>query len=184
MNDKLNKLENLNKTLNPPRELGGMFLPIYSEKRFDFMFVSEMPSMNDPNKKASKNENFNFCVTARDMFLQEMMIKYDVSGSYVTDIVKERDIPRRPTKSEIQKWLPFLLQEIEIIKPKTIIVLGKRTYEASFKPFVESLISKDIKVDYVFHYSSQVPRRKFEQRFGKVISKTKIASSETGQSIN
>ncbi len=169
--DRLNKLENLNKTLTVPNELGGVFLPVDSQKKFDIMFVSEMPSMNEPKKESDKNINFNFAVTARDRFLQEMMIKYGVAGSYVTDIIKRRSLPRRPTEIEIQEWLPFLLQEIEIIKPKAIIVLGKRTYNVSFKPFVESLIPKDIKVDYVFHYSSQVPKNKFEQRFCEVINR-------------
>ena len=171
MNNKLNKLENLNKTLKPPRELSGVFLPRNSQKQFDFMFVAEMPSMNVPKDWDGKS-NYNFGkFNARCRFFQEMMTKYGVAGSYVTDIVKKRDIPRKPTKIEIQKWLPFLLKEIEIIQPKAIIVLGKRTYEASFKPFVEPLISKEIRVDYIFHYSSQVPRNKFERRFSEVISR-------------
>jgi len=173
MDTKLNKLEQLNKRLKPPKELGGIFLPKNFRKRFVFMFVAEMPSMNEPKNKSSENDNFNFSVTARDRFFQEMMIKYGVAGSYVTDIVKARDIPRQPTEKEVQKWLSFLLKEIEIIQPKAIIILGKRTYETSFKPFIEpriSRISKEIKVDYVFHYSSQVPRNKFERRFNKIIN--------------
>ena len=170
MSNKLNKLENLNKLLKPPRELGGVFLPISLQKRqFDFMFVAEMPSMNEP-KDWDEKRNFNFDVTARDRFFQDMITKYKVDGSYATDIVKERDVPRRPTKKEIQKWLPFLLKEIEIIQPKYIVVIGKRTYETSFKPFIKLKISKEIKIDYVFHYSSQVPRNRFEQKFSEVIS--------------
>lgn len=134
------------------------------------MFIAEMPSMNE--HADDKNRNFNFDVTKRDKFFQEMMAKYGVGGSYVTDIVKERDVPRRPTKAEIQKWLPFLLKEIKIIQPKAIVVLGRRTYEASFKPFVvkERLAPGEIKVDYVFHYSSQVPRDRFGKRFAEVIN--------------
>ena len=169
--NKLNELKNLNKTLRPPRELGGVFLPSVYEKRFDVVFVAEMPSMNEPANDESA-DNFNFGVTARDKFFQEMMVKYNVAGSYVTDIVKERSVPGQPTAAEIQKWLPFLLKEIAIIQPKTIIVLGRRTYVASFKPFVEpELADKNIKIDWVFHYSNQVPRNKFERRFAKVIGK-------------
>ena len=100
-----------------------------------------------------------------------MLVKYGVGGSYVTDIVKKRNIPRRPTKEEIKEWLPFLLKEIEIIDPRAIVVLGKRTYDASFKRNVEPFISQNIKIDYVFHYSSQVPRSKFEQRFAEVVDR-------------
>jgi len=173
MNDKLNKLENLNETLKPPRELGGMFLPKGSPKQYDFMFIAEMPSMSTTRDISGLGGNFN--VSTRDKFFQKTMVKYGVDGSYVTDIVKKGDIPRKPTEKEIRKWLPFLLKEVEIIQPKVIIVLGKRTYEASFKPFVEPLISKDIKVSYVFHYSSQVSRDKFERRFSKIINKMRYS---------
>lgn len=168
--NKLNELESLNKTLKPPRELSGIFLPSGYEKRFDIVFVAEMPSMSEPKDILAMGGNFN--VSVRDRFFQEMMIKYGVAGSYVTDVVKEGDVPRQPTPAEIQKWLPFLLQEIDIVRPKAIIVLGRRTYVASFKPFVEPAIAdKNIKIDWVFHYSNQVPRDKFERRFSKVISK-------------
>ncbi len=170
--NKLNKLENLNKTLKSPIELSGVFLPRSLKSQFDFVFIAEMPSMSEP-KNWDGESNYNFDTTTRDKFLQDMMIKYGVAGSYVTDIVKTRNIPRRPTEKEIQKWLPFLLKEIEIVEPKAIIVLGKRTYEASFRSFVEPLIPKEISVNYVFHYSNQVPRNKFERRFKKVINKMK-----------
>jgi len=176
MDNKLSELEKLSKTLKPPQELGGTFLPKGLPEQFDFIFIGEMPSMNEP--KRNNNDNFNFGITARDRFFQEMMTKYGVAGSYVTDIVKARDIPRRPTEREIQRWLPFLLKEIEIIQPKAVIVLGKRTYDASFKPFVKPSIPKDIKVDYVFHYSQQGAKTnaEVEQRFKEVISR--IRNSE------
>ncbi len=173
MEDKLRKLECLNSTLKSPKELGGVFLPRGFKKQFDFIFIAEMPSMQGPKERKLKNENYNFNITARDRFLQEMMVKYKVDGSYATDIVKERDIPRYPTREEIKKWLSFLLKEIKIIHPKVIIVLGKRTYATSFRPFVESFISKDIKVEYVFHYSGQVSRKKFEQRFSDVVNRSR-----------
>lgn len=173
MSDKLNKLEELNKSLKPPRELSGVFLPIGSQRQFDFMFVAEMPSMKEP-KNWDGESSYNFGeFDARCRFLWLLMNKYGVAGSYVTDIVKKRDTPRRPTKDEIKQWLPLLLKEIEIIQPKAIIVLGKRTYDASFKPFVEPLISKQVKVDYVFHYSQQGAKTnaEVEQRFSEVINK-------------
>ncbi len=171
MEEKLKKLSNLYKRLKSPKELGGRFLPQKVPKQFNVMFIAEMPSMSIPKDISSLGGNFN--VSARDKFFQEMMIKYGVAGSYITDIVKKGDIPRRPTKEEIQKWLPFLLEEIRIIQPKSIIVLGKRTYEMSFKPFIVPFIPKEIEINYVFHYSSQVPRIKFEQRFAEIIKKTK-----------
>lgn len=159
----------MNSKLDPKKELGGVFLPKDSPRNFDFMFIAEMPSMRNQEKVIESN----FDVSTRDKFFQEMTVKYGIGGSYVTDIVKEGDTPRQPTKNEIEKWLPFLLKEIEIIQPKVIIVLGKRTYERSFKPFIEFHLSKNIKIDWVFHYSSQVPRKKFEERFREVINRLK-----------
>jgi uracil-DNA glycosylase len=89
--------------------------------------------------------------------------------------VKERGKPGRPIKEQIAEWLPFLLKEIEIIKPKHIIVLGKGNYERDFKPFIEPRLSNAIKTDWVFHYSTQVPRWKFEPRFREVINRLKYS---------
>jgi uracil-DNA glycosylase family 4 len=163
----------LTRQLRPPEELGGVFLPRDASPQFDLMFLAEMPSRREPKENGRKLVNFNFdaSVGARDRFLRDMMLKYGVGGSYVTDIVKRRAVPRRQTRAEILTWLPFLLEEIAIIRPKALVVLGKRTYEQSYLPHVASRIKDDIPVDYVFHYSNQVPREKFEQRFALVIHK-------------
>ena len=169
MDSRLSRLAELNKQLNPAKDLEGVFLPDGSKEQFDLMFLAEMPSMNVPEGWVEGQPIPNFGETARDRFLQEMMIKYEVAGSYVTDIVKTRDVPRRPRPDEIARWLPFLLKEIEIIGPRGLVVIGKRTYDGSFRPFVEQHVPKHIKVDWVFHYSTQVPRAKFEGRFRDVI---------------
>lgn len=172
MDRKLKSLEELNKQLTLPKELGGVFLPEGVKEKFDFMFIGEMPSMNEP-KNWDGISNYNFNVTKRDKFLQDMMVKYAVGGSYITDIVKEIDIARMPIKDEIKKWLSYLLKEIDILEPRVIVVLGERTYKKSFQKYVEPFISKNIKVDYVFHYCSQVTRDKFENRFSEVVSRLK-----------
>ena len=100
--DKKRQIERLNKLLNHPKELAGVFLPKGYKKRFDIMFVAEMPSMNE-SKDDSIKDNFNFDVSERDRFFQEMLIKYNIAGSYMTDIVKARDVPRQPTEKEIKK---------------------------------------------------------------------------------
>lgn len=87
--------------------------------------------------------------------------------------MKHRDIPRKPSKKEIERWLPFLLEEIKTIRPKGIIVLGKRTYMASFRPHVEQAVPKSILIDWVYHYSTQVPRWKFERRFSETLERMK-----------
>jgi len=108
--DKVKNLENLNKDkkLKLPNEFGGVFLPKGHERQFDFMFIAEMPSMNKPKNWDGK-ENFIFNLTARDHLLQETMRNNGVGGSYVTDIVKRRAKPGKPTPYKIKKWRSFLL---------------------------------------------------------------------------
>jgi len=49
---------------------------------------------------------------------------------YIANIVKCRPpLNRTPTKDEAQTCLPFLLKQIEIIKPKVIITLGATAYQ-------------------------------------------------------
>jgi uracil-DNA glycosylase family 4 len=171
MDDKIQRLVELKESLNLSRQLGGEFVP-KDCPQFEFMFVAEMPSMSEP--KNSTDVGSNYSATAhRGKFLKEMMEKYGVAGSYITDIVKDRDIPRRPTKAEIERWRPFLLKEVEIIQPKAIIVFGKRTYDGSFKPFVEPHIPKHIKVAWVWHYSQQGAKSnaEVEQKFDEVINR-------------
>ncbi len=175
MDDRLDKINQLNKKLNPPKELGGVFLPRGFKECFDFIFVAERPSENKPKGWDGKS-NYNFDVTDRDKFFQEMIVDNDVVGSYATDIVKEKGEPGQPTREMIEEWLPFLLKEIKIIQPKYIVVIGKRTFDESFKPFVQphiANIGKIIKVDWVYHYSQQGGKTKLEveQRFREVVNK-------------
>ncbi|OHA61947.1 MAG: hypothetical protein A2117_00055 [Candidatus Wildermuthbacteria bacterium GWA2_46_15] len=58
MNSKLRKLENLNRLLKPPQELGGNFVPVDSEPQFDFMFLAEMPSMREPEDQGELHTNY------------------------------------------------------------------------------------------------------------------------------
>jgi uracil-DNA glycosylase family 4 len=172
MGDRMQRLKELNGSLERPQALSGEFVPEGCPNQFEFMFVAEMPSMSEPKNSTGIFPNYS-AAAHRGEFLKEMLTKCGVAGSYVTDIVKARDIPRRPTRMEIEKWLPFLLQEVEIIQPKAIVVFGKRTYDASFKPFVEPRIPKHIKVDWVWHYSQQGAKSnaEIEQKFGEVINR-------------
>jgi len=178
LKNKATQIENLNKSLKPPKELGGNFIPDGFKPRFDFIFIAEMPSMREPKSMQELHTNYNF---KGDKRLNEIIVKYGVGGSYVTDIVKERGVPGRPTEKQIRKWLPHLLKEIDIIKPKCIIVLGKGNYFRNFKSWIEPQIDKNIRTDWVFHYSTQVPKKKFEARFNEVISE--LLQGPIGQQI-
>ena len=168
MQAKIEALSKLNEQLSPPEELCGVFLPSVAEQRDDVLLLAEMPSMNEP--KGPVNGPYNFNVTARDRFFQDMLVKYGLFGVYVTDIVKRRDFPRRPSKREVEQWLPFLKKEISILCPTMIIVIGKTTYENSFLRHVSTHLDAHLQHDFIFHYSPQVPRVKFETRLRKVVA--------------
>jgi hypothetical protein len=68
-----------NKTLNPPNDLSGVFLPAGAPKQFDVMFIAEMPSMNVPKEWVKGQPIPNFAETARDRFLQDMMVDIHLS---------------------------------------------------------------------------------------------------------
>jgi len=173
--EKVRALEAINSLLSPPAQLPGVFLPPRHEPRFEFVILGEMPSMNEP-PGVPPNVNFNFNVTAGDRFLQQMMVKYGLAGSYITDIVKQRAAPGRPSPIAIKTWLPFLRRELEIIEPRGLIVLGRTSYLINFRPFVESSLPAELAVDWVFHYS-QVPRARFEARFAEVCTRMRDVRS-------
>jgi uracil-DNA glycosylase family 4 len=172
MDNKIQRLEDLKGSLKFPHELGGEFVPEGCPKQFEFMFVAEMPSMSKPKNSTGVYRNYSAAAPG-GKFLNEMMTKCGVAGSYITDIVKTINIPRRPTKMEIEQWLPFLLQEVEIVQPKAVIVFGKITYHRSFEPFVEPHIPKHLKVAWVWHYSQQGAKSNadVEQKFAEVINR-------------
>ena len=169
LNDKIEALAELNKQLSPPDELCGLFLPPGTrQRRDDILLLAEMPSMNEPC--TSVKGPYNFGVTARDRFFREMLVKHGLAGVYVTDMVKRRDVPGRPTEQEIVAWLPFLKEELDILKPGMILVIGKRTYD-SFLRHVVRHIGNHFHHDFIFHYCSQVPRGKFETRLKEIVER-------------
>jgi uracil-DNA glycosylase len=49
----------------------------------------------------------------------------DRSKLYITSVVKETTPGnRKPTPEEIERWMPYLVQEIRRVKPKTIVLMG------------------------------------------------------------
>jgi len=52
-------------------------------------------------------------------------IKLDRTKVYITNVVNYRPPEnRRPTETEVQRYLPYLISHIEIIKPKILLLLG------------------------------------------------------------
>ncbi len=68
--------------------------------------------------------------TEFDEDLYRMRVKYGFADAYITRWVKcAVKKPREPYEHEILNCLPFLKREIEICKPKMIVIVGKESYE-------------------------------------------------------
>lgn len=92
----------------------------------DIVFIGEAPGKNED----LKGEPF---VGAAGKFLNEMlaMIKLEREDIYITNIVKYRPPNNRdPLPEEKQVFLPYLERQLEIIKPKLIVTLGRHSMDS------------------------------------------------------
>jgi uracil-DNA glycosylase family 4 len=89
------------------------------------VFIGEAPGKNED----IKGEPF---VGAAGRFLNEMlaMINLKREDVYITNIVKYRPPNNRdPLPEEKKAFLPYLERQLEIIKPKLIITLGRHSMD-------------------------------------------------------
>jgi uracil-DNA glycosylase len=87
----------------------------------DIMFVGEAPGKQED----LKGEPF---VGAAGKFLNEMLesIGLQRADVYISNIVKYRPPENRdPTPEEIEVFKPYLLKQIEVIRPKLVVFLGR-----------------------------------------------------------
>ena len=97
---------------------------------------------------------------------------------YITNVCKFRPPNnRKPNKKEIEFWKPYLLKEIEIIKPKIIILLGSTAIETLLgKLKVTQVHGKKIKKDEItyipmFHPSAGLRFKKYKLHLEKDFKK-------------
>lgn len=68
-------------------------------------------------------------------FLDEMLtsISLERKNVYITSVVKDRPQDNRdPTQKEIDLYGPYLLRQLEIVKPKIIVLLGRISMKYMF----------------------------------------------------
>lgn len=91
----------------------------------EMVFVGEAPGKNED----LQGRPF---VGAAGRFLNEMLATIGLTREdiYITNIVKYRPLNNRdPLPEEKQAFLPYLRRQIEIIKPKLIVTLGRHSME-------------------------------------------------------
>ncbi len=96
----------------------------------EVVFVGEAPGKNEDEQGLP-------FVGAAGKFLNELLasIGLDRAKVYITNIVKYRPPNNRdPYPDEKAEFLPFLKKQIEEIKPKLIVTLGRHSMEALLPP--------------------------------------------------
>lgn len=91
----------------------------------DIMFIGDIPSMNDDNTGS--------IFTGRSGELLTKMIENVLEVSreevYITNILKCKSLESQtPAPSHAHTCHPYLLKEIELVKPKLIMTLGQSAY--------------------------------------------------------
>ncbi len=91
----------------------------------DIVFIGEAPGKNEDLQGLP-------FVGAAGKFLNEMLAAADMQRSdvYITNIVKYRPPNNRdPLPDEKKAFWPYLLKQLQIIKPKVVITLGRHSME-------------------------------------------------------
>ena len=109
------------------------YFPVIGEGSCDasILMIGEAPGRNEAKTGRP------FCGTAGkvlDQLLQHVGLERE--SIYITNIVKDRPPENRdPTAEEISVYGPFLDEQIEIIKPKIIVTLGRYAMGYIMKKF-------------------------------------------------
>jgi uracil-DNA glycosylase len=91
----------------------------------DIVFIGEAPGKNEDEQGLP-------FVGAAGKFLNEMLAQasMDRSEVYITNIVKYRPPNNRdPLPEEKKAFWPYLLKQLQVIKPKVVITLGRHSME-------------------------------------------------------
>ena len=94
----------------------------------DIIFVGEAPGV----KEDKLGEPF---VGAAGKFLNVLLASIGLNRQdiYITNIVKYRPPANRdPSKQEIEAFKPYLIQQIEVIRPKIVAFLGRHSMSVFF----------------------------------------------------
>lgn len=109
------------------------YIPVIGEGNHEahIMFVGEAPG----KKEAETGKPF--CGRSGKM-LDELLasIKMDRTKVYVTNLVNDRPPENRdPEPHEIELYGPFLERQIEIMKPRVVVTLGRHSMKYVFEKF-------------------------------------------------
>lgn len=119
----LDEVVNLNRSPLYQYRISNHYFPVIGEGSNDahLMFVGEAPG-----EKEAKTAH-PFCGRSGKL-LDEMLgtIGLDRGKVYITNLIKDRPPENRdPTPAEIELYSPFLDRQLDIIRPRVVIMLGR-----------------------------------------------------------
>lgn len=114
----------------------------------DIVFIGEGPGKNEDQQGRP-------FVGAAGKFLDEMLEQIDMARGevYITNIIKYRPPDNRdPRPDEINAFMPYLLEQLEVIEPQLIATLGR---------FSMNVFLPDLKISQVHGQPKRVKGRVF-----------------------
>lgn len=104
-----------------------ILIPSFKPAQYPLMLIEEIPTKEE-TKTGNIGGKFwdivNFAIKET---------KLTVDQFYLTSVIKQRPNENRyPTKDEVIEWFPYLVQEVNIVKPQYVLFFGK----SCFKYFV------------------------------------------------
>jgi uracil-DNA glycosylase len=105
----------------PLGTIGEPTVPGDGDAEAELMFIGEAPGFHESQQRKP------FVGRSGQLFIKTLAaVGFPRPEVYITNIVKVRPPENRdPTPAEISAYRPYLDQEIEIIRPKLIITLGR-----------------------------------------------------------
>jgi len=93
------------------------------------------------------------------------MSNLDRNKLYITSVVKETTPGnRRPTREEIERWMPYLLEEVRRVKPRIIVLMGTVAWKTPRQPGIDYILT--------YHPAAAMrfpgPRERFERDFERL----------------
>lgn len=123
------------------------------------LFVAESPSTAGGTGLFMPENNF--VKTAADCLFYEARQKVGLQKCYLIDLVKCGIPNGKPTIQKLENCIHYLNEEIEFVKPKVIVVVGKsisfqdgiKRVSFNFSDFLRVRLGTLTPITWVYHYS-------------------------------
>jgi uracil-DNA glycosylase family 4 len=105
-------------------------------------------------------------------YLDSVLVRNNIDRDtiYITSVVKQATPGnRKPTRREIRSWLPYLMDEINRIRPEIIVLMGEVAWKTPR--------FKDIRYIETYHPAAAMRFPRARERFEKDIEKLNAVNS-------